>query len=260
MTVASQAWQMLSPSEQAAWISYATGHPITNRLGSSIKLTGSQYFIKCAAALLNAGQPLPTLPPVSTTVQPVVVTAYAVTDTPAMTLILTPGSPGDFINIAVAKWTSAGVNFQKTFHQVETIGSDASVADVMDAWVTYAGAPALNQKGWLRLTPMNAGGLTGSPTYIQTNIQAAGGVATPVATNLTATKLTLTWSGSPTTAIVVAETAPTNTGPWTVLGSQSGVTSPFNFPGFTTGQFGRGYLVNPSTFVPGPESNAIVIT
>ena len=260
MTVASQAWQLLTASNQAAWISYATGHPITNRLGSSVKLTGAQYFIKCAAALLNAGQPLPTLPPVSTTIQPVVVIGFALTTTPAMTLLLTPGTAGDFINVAVAKWTSAGVNFQKTFHQVETVGSDSIAIDVMDLWDTYAGGPALNQKGWIRLTPMNAGGLTGSPTYIQTPVITAGGVATGVATAPSAGTFVLTWSGAPTTAYVIEESAPTNAGPWTVVDVTPAASSPFTDNSATTGQYYRAYLINPLTFQPGPESNAILIT
>lgn len=260
MTVASQAWQLLTPTEQGAWISYANGHPITNRLGSSIKLTGAQYFIKCAAALLNAGQPLPTAPPVSTTIQPVVVVGFAMTDTPAMTLLLTPGTAGDFINVGIAKWTSAGVNFNKTFSQVFTAASDAEAIDVTAAWVAFAGGPAVNQKAWLRLTPVNAGGLTGSPTYLQTPVLAAGGVATPVATSPSSGTLTLTWAGAPTTAYAVTEYGPTITGPFTVSSTFPGATSPQNDNAAPSGQYGRGYLIDPLTFKPGPESNAVLIT
>jgi len=260
MTAASQAWQLLPPSDQGAWISYANGHPIINRLGSSIKLTGSQYFIKCAAALLNAQQALPTLPPVSTTIQPVVVDGYAVTDSPAMTLLLTGATPGDFINVAVAKWTSNGVNFNKTYSQVLTVGSDATAVDVMSAWVAFAGGPAVGQKGWLRLTPMNAGGLTGSPIYLQTPVLAGTGVATPVATSPVATQMTLTWAGAPTPATIVVETSISSGGPFSVFAVLTAATSPKVVNALTTGQYARGYLIDPVTFQPGPVSNAILIT
>ena len=259
MTVASQAWQLLSPADQASWISYANGHPVINRLGSSIKLTGSQYFIKCAAALLNAGQPLPTLPPTSTTIQPVVVATYAVTDTPDMLVEFTPGTAGDFILVAVAKWTSLGVNFQKTYSQVGVIGSDAADADFIDEWVAFAGNPVVGNKAWIRLTPVNAGGLTGSPIYQQVPVVAATGIATPVGTSPSAATVVMTWSGSPTSATLEIQSGPSAVGPWTTAFTLAAVTSP-QTKGATTGQYNRGRLITTGTGIPGPWSNSILIT
>lgn len=260
MTVASQAWQLLSPTDQAAWISYATGHPITNRLGSSIKLTGSQYFIKCAAALLNAGQPLPTVPPVSTTIQPVVVANFAVNDAPSMALTLTPGTAGDFILVAVAKWTSAGVNFNKTFSQVIVVGSDETDVDVMDAWAAFAGNPAVNQKGWVRLTPVNAGGLTGTPLILQTPVVDDAGIATPVATSPMASQASFAWTGAPTSASVNVQSGPSALGPWVFANLTAQGTSPRVNNMMVTGTYARGQLKDPTTGLFGAFSNAVVIT
>ena len=260
MTVASQAWQGLTALQQGAWISYATGHPITNRLGSSIKLTGAQYFIKCNAALLNAGQVIVDTPPVSTTIQPAVVVGFALTTTPNMTLLLTPGTAGDFINVAVAKWTSSGINFNKTFSQVQTVGSDAGAIDVTAAWTAFAGTPTVGQKAWIRLTPVNAGGLTGSPVYLQTPVITPSGIAVPVGTSTTPATLTLTWSGAPTNAYVVFEGGPTALGPF-VLRERTGPTnSPDTSSAFATGEYGRGYVIDPLTFEPGAPSTPILIT
>lgn len=259
MTVASQAWQLLSVGDQNAWISYANGHPVINRLGSSIKLTGSQYFIKCAAALLNAGEPLPTLPPVSTTIQPVVLSDFEVNDSPSMSLTLTPGTAGDFILVAVSKWSSAGVNFNKTFSQVTVVPSDTATIDVMDAWIAFAGNPAIGQKAWMRLTPVNAGGLTGSPLYIQTPIISNASIPTPVATSPVAAQLTLTWTGG-TGDSVEWQTGPAPTGPFGAITNAGVSVSPKNIGGLTTGDYGRGRLLDATTLLAGPWSNAIQIT
>jgi hypothetical protein len=259
MTAASQAWQLLPAATQGAWTSYANGHPITNRLGSSIKLSGSQYFIKCAAALLNANQPLPTVPPVSTTIQPVVVDVFALSNTPAMVLTLTAGTPGDFILVAVAKWTSAGVNFNKTFSQVAVVGSDETNVDVMDAWETFAGANAIGQKGWIRLTPVNAGGLTGSPIYIQALVGDASGVSVPTLTSATTGHVTATWSGLTTIADVEYQIGPTTSGPWSELAYVPSVASP-NIHTATSAQHVRALLVDPATNTPGNWSGSVLVT
>ena len=42
---ASSAWGALTPIVQANWTAYANGHPYTDSLGQSIKLTGHQMYV-----------------------------------------------------------------------------------------------------------------------------------------------------------------------------------------------------------------------
>jgi hypothetical protein len=54
---ASQAWAQLTEAQREAWRSYAAATPVTNRLGDSIYLSGSNMFVKT-----NAFRTLLTLP------------------------------------------------------------------------------------------------------------------------------------------------------------------------------------------------------
>ena len=87
---ASSAWSGLTDAQRAAWSSYAAGKPVTDALGQSIPLTGQQMFVSINAQLLNCGQAISLVPPISTVVAVPVVTVFTVTSLGVITLTLTP--------------------------------------------------------------------------------------------------------------------------------------------------------------------------
>jgi hypothetical protein len=162
---ASTAWASLSAANQAAWISFAAGHPVTDRLGQSITLTGQQMFVAVGTQLLNCGQALPTSPPVSTTTAAPVVTVFTVTHLGVITITMTAsGGATDFILIAFSAPVSAGVTFQKTFwQQTHVAGNSLGGATFGTAYVAQFGTIPAGTKVFLKLTPVNQYGFTGTP-------------------------------------------------------------------------------------------------
>jgi hypothetical protein len=259
MTTASQSWAGLTALVQAAWSSYAAGHPITDALGQSIKLTGSQYYIKCAAALLNVGAALPSAPPVSSTVQPVVLTYFQCDTTPSFLLLFTPGTTGDYIAVAVSKATSLGVNFQKTFTQTGHTDSATLFLDQTPAAQTVMGTFTVGTKAWVRCTPVNASGLTGSPLISQTAVIAPLVTTIVTMTSTVATNATATWSGSPTPANLIYQISPNGVNTWSGTTLLTNITSPDTITGLTTGKYIRARLQDPVTLAMGPWSASHVI-
>lgn len=159
------AWAGLSAAAQASWIAFAAAHPITDALGSAIKLTGQQMYVKVGSSLLNVGQPLPTLVPVSTVVAAPVFTVYTVTHAGVITLTLTPsGGMADFILIAFSAPQSAGVTFCKTFwQQTHVAGNSVGGAAYGAAYVAQFGTIPAGTKVFIKLTPVNQYGFPGTP-------------------------------------------------------------------------------------------------
>lgn len=169
---ASSAWAALSAANQAAWIAYAAGHPITDSLGQSITLTGHNMFVSCASQLLNCGQPLPTIPPVSSAVAAPIATVYTVTHLGVITITLTAsGTVDDFILVSFAQPVSAGVTFQKTFWQMLSIpGNSVGGATYGAAYVIQFGTIPAGSKVFLKLTPVNQYGVTGVPVILPATV------------------------------------------------------------------------------------------
>jgi hypothetical protein len=258
-TQASQSWGSLTDTQQQAWVSYANAHPITDALGQSIKLTGSQFYIKVNAALLNVGASQTFSPPVNSIVNPEVLISLQVDASPFFQIQRTAGTPGDFVAVAVSKATPTGVNFQKTFTQVGAFDAAVEFIDVTTAALAVMGTFAPGTKAWIRLTPVNSDGLTGTPLIAQTRVVAAPTIALPVTTSGTTGTVTATWTGAPATANVWIQTGPTLTGPFGNDDVVDSVTSPRNFSGQTTGQFARNRLQDPVTLLFGPWSTPHVI-
>ena len=165
---ASSAWASLSGANQAAWISFAAGHPITDSLGQSIVLTGQNMYVGCGSQLLNCGEALPTMPPVSTATGTPVVSAFTVTSGGVVTVTLDgSGSADDFILVAFSAPVSAGVTFQKTFWQQTVVpGDSVGGATYGTAYVVQFGTLTAGLKVFLKLTPVNQYGFTGVPVIL----------------------------------------------------------------------------------------------
>lgn len=161
----STAWSTLTAAAQASWISYAASHPITDSLGQSITLTGHQMFVSVATALQNVGVAIPSVVPVSAAVTAPVASVFTVTHLGVITITLSGGgSASDFILIAFSRPVSAGVTFMKTFwQQTHVAASSVGAATYGPAYVAEFGTIPVGTKVFLKLTPVNQYGVTGTP-------------------------------------------------------------------------------------------------
>jgi hypothetical protein len=161
----STAWAALTSAAQASWNAYAASHPITDALGQSITLTGHQSFVGIATNLQNCGQTIPTAVPVSSATVSPAFSAFTVTHLGVITLTLTPsGSSDDFILIALSAPQSPGVTFCKTFWQLTHVpGDSVGAATYGTAYVAQFGTIPVGTKVFLKLTPVNQYGVSGTP-------------------------------------------------------------------------------------------------
>ena len=162
---ASTNWASLSVANQAAWTSYAAGHPITDALGQSITLTGQQMYVAVSVQLQNCGQSQPTVPPVSSSVFAAGSPTFTVVSAGAITLTPTgTGGASDFLLYSFAAPVSGGVLFQKTFWQAGHVaGNSTSAIVATTAYHTQFGTPAVGQRVFCKVTPVNQYGVTGTP-------------------------------------------------------------------------------------------------
>ncbi len=165
---AAAGYAALSSTDQAAWISFAETHPVTDSLGQSIKLTGQQMFVGVGTQLANIGSPLPTLPPASTTTSDVngMVPAFSVA-----TGFSATGAAGDgtgFITVAFSQPLSAGRRFWKTFWQQQSSADDAlTITATTAVYAAQFGTPVVGQAIFVKFTPVNSEGWSGTPNIVR---------------------------------------------------------------------------------------------
>lgn len=162
----STAWSALTSTQQAAWTTYSDSHPITDSLGQSIKLTGHQMYVAINTQLQNCGQAVNATPPVSAaTVAPVVTVYTAVASTGVVTITMTAsGTASDFILVAFARPQSAGRSSVSAFWQADHLpGNSLGNATEGTKVVAQFGALVAGQRLFLKLTPVNQYGVTGTP-------------------------------------------------------------------------------------------------
>ena len=65
LAAASSAWRDLSAPDQQAWVAWAATHPVVDRLGAAILLSGQQAFVQANRNAFSAGLGVPffTAPP-----------------------------------------------------------------------------------------------------------------------------------------------------------------------------------------------------
>ena len=168
LAAASSAWAALTSAAQASWIAYANAHPITDSLGQSITLTGQQMYVAIGSQLLNVGQVLPTAVPVSSSVSAPIVSVFTVTHLGVITITLTAsGGASDFILLAFSAPLSAGVTFNSTYwQQAHVAGNSTGGATYGTAYVAQFGTIPAGTKVFLKLTPVNQYGVTGTPVTV----------------------------------------------------------------------------------------------
>ncbi len=168
---ASTNWASLAAVDQAAWASFAAGHPITDSLGQSIVLTGQQMYVRVNTSLLNVGEPLTPTVPASTALPDVTAATFVFDNVTGASIAGFTGGASDFVVAAFSRPVSAGIGFMKTFWQ--PLGAagyiDAASAPYLLALAPYAtefGVVVVGQKIFVRLTPVNQFGWNGTPVII----------------------------------------------------------------------------------------------
>lgn len=169
---ASTAWAGLTASQQAAWAAYADAHPITDKLGQSIKLTGHQMYVSINASLQNVGQAQSSTPPVSSVTTAPSASVFTVTHAGVITITLDgSGAATDFILIAFSKPVSSGVSFNKTYwQQTHVAASSVGGATYGTAYVAQFGLPPAGSRVFLQLTPVNQYGVKGVPVVMMATV------------------------------------------------------------------------------------------
>jgi hypothetical protein len=164
MRAASSGFSALTPSVQAAWASFADAHPRTDALGSSIKLTGHQQYVACAVALANAGGAAPSAPPVSASVFSASGSTGVMSVASGLVLTLSGlGAAGDYLLIALSRPLPGARLFWKTFRQQAVVAGNAVTYTLTTAdYAALFGAPVAGQKVFVKLTPVNQYGVTGT--------------------------------------------------------------------------------------------------
>lgn len=163
---ASSAYGALTLSQQAAWQTFADSHPIVDSLGQSIKLTGHQMYVAVNTQLLNCLQAQNPVPPASSATAPPVVTVFtAVASTGIVTVTMTAsGTSSDFILVAFARPQSGGRTFVSAYWQADVLpGNSVGNATEGAKIVAQFGPLVAGQRLFIKLTPVNQYGYTGTP-------------------------------------------------------------------------------------------------
>lgn len=162
---ASSNWAALTLAQQMAWASYADGHPVTDALGQSIKLTGHQMYTAVNAQLLNCGSAIVAVPPTSDAVFSAGTPTFTAVHAGAITLTPTGlGTAADFLCYAFSKPQSGGRAFNKVFWQAGHVAGNSVAAIVATtAYNNQFGSPVAGQRIFVKATPVNQYGVRGVP-------------------------------------------------------------------------------------------------
>ena len=168
MGSASSGYSSLTDAQRAAWAAAADAHPTTDRLGSSIKLTGHQLYVSIYASLVNSGSSMVSTPPSDFSVFSVAGSSLAFSvATGAIVSTTGLGGASDNILIAFSKPVPAGRSFVATFSQLlVALGSATSTTVGTVGYAGVFGSPVVGQKVFARLTPISQYGVKGVPVVV----------------------------------------------------------------------------------------------
>ena len=117
---ASAGYSSLTSSQMAAWAGAADAHPITDRLGQSIKLTGHQLYASVNSQLINCGQSTVAVPPSDWSVFSLAGSSVAFSVATGCAITLPGvGASADFVLVAFSRPVPAG---RSLVESVQSIG------------------------------------------------------------------------------------------------------------------------------------------
>ncbi len=244
---ASNGFSGLTDAEIAAWNAYASAHPITDSLGQSVTLTGHMMYVSINTQLQNIGLALSSTPPSSATVAPLVLTQTFMDVTGRGVVLVTTADATAYCLVAWSQPVSAGVTFMKTFTQLGVIGPAGIGWDAANSYTTQFGNPALNQRIFIRLTPVNAFGVAGTPTIVSTRAVTSSTIVAPTDTSAATGSVTVTWTGGSSYAPYV-HLSDTSMYTGTILTKAASAVSPITVTGNPSGKTVAARLTDGSTW------------
>ena len=159
----SKAWSQLTDADRAAWDAYATAHPIVDRLGQTVALTGHMMFVSVNSVNLQIGVVLQDTVPDGVAIAPPVLTAANVTAA-ALSITNDDAIPVNtsFI-VFCSPPLSQGRKFNGDFRIIATgIGTNAAAQVVATAAeiTTKYGTIAVGQKYFISVQLVKDGNLS----------------------------------------------------------------------------------------------------
>jgi len=124
----SSQWSALAAAARASWATWAAEHPVVNRLGQSIILTGHACYVQLNTRLDKAGDTWLTAPPISAAPTPLL-TATLTADIGAgsteLAFTATPLGTDDRIWLTAAVVDSEGINYIKNITKLISVTAKA---------------------------------------------------------------------------------------------------------------------------------------
>jgi hypothetical protein len=174
MAHASSGYSSLTDSLRAAWSAAADAHPVTDRLGSMIKLTGHQLFVSINTMLRNCSVATVIAPPSDFSVysQSGAALSFSLVTGAAFSL-LGAGLASDFVLVSLSQPLPAGRSFPGRISQLQVQpGNQIHFTITTAIYAARFGTPAIGQKVFARLTPVNSKGVRGVPVTISAIVAA----------------------------------------------------------------------------------------
>lgn len=154
-------WAGLTDPEQEAWQAWSDNHPRIDSLGQAITLTGFQQFVAVNCALLDAGLPAVTAPPLDPLPDPPIILSATADDTPTFDVEFTPDPvpASTYIIVSATPPRSLGTQYDEDYRFI-TFGAPTSASPV-DLSVLYPakfGALTAGQRIFVKAKLLRADG------------------------------------------------------------------------------------------------------
>lgn len=155
----SASWRGLTDAERAAWNAFGQSFTITNSLGSTINLTGSQCFVKVNTVNVLNGDAVVSDPPSLPAFDPVTVTGVTVNGTSAaFTVDGDAPATGTLFMVFVSPALSAGVSFNGRYSWIQTSQTFTSGhMSILAAYTAKFGAPITGKKYFVKIVQSQDG-------------------------------------------------------------------------------------------------------
>ena len=162
----SSAWRGLTAYQRAAWESYALDHPVNNRLGQQVILTGQAYYVKVNVMRGRNGQAAIADPPGNLSLFSFVFDSLDCyidgTDSHVDLYFTSAGSSSDKIEVMVSPLVSPGVGFNGDWRWISVLnGNTSSPHDASTQYVYYRGPLVVGSRLFARMRPITDGSFPG---------------------------------------------------------------------------------------------------
>jgi len=159
LTSLSAGWRGLTGTQQAGWIAFGQSFTVVNSLGTAIKLTGLQCYVKVNTVLGLIGSSLVTTPPALPTFGVVSVTGVtAVEATPLIAVQGANPAAGTDNMVFASPQLSAGLNFNGNYRYLQLANTfTAGAVSLQTAYAAKFGALIVGKKIFVKVVQAQNG-------------------------------------------------------------------------------------------------------